>query len=621
MVVKRGQVTIFIIIALVIVVAISLYVILRDSVGGIVVPPEVEPVYSYYLSCINDGAFVGSQILGQQGGYIESPDFSPGSSYMPFSSQLNFLGTGVPYWYYISGNGVVREQVPSREKMQSQLNDFVENSVADCDFSLFEEQGFIITFEDPIVSSAIGENAIDVSVRHDLSISRGNVSWSGIEHTQRVESHLGLFYDSAIALYTYQKQNMFLENYAVDILRLYAPVDGIEVGCGTKLWSVDEIRGDLIIALEANIPEVKVKGDYYSLVDEEHTYFVQDIGEDIPVAVNFMYSREWPMKMEVWPSEDRVLRADPVGLQEGLGILGFCYIPYHFVYDFAYPVMMQFYSGTELFQFPVVVYVNKNKAREAVASEGLPNVVPELCTRKNTPVTVYTINTALEPVPAQISFSCFDTTCSIGESVLSGGGAVLTAQFPQCGNGYVVASAEGYSEKKQIVSTIEGQTVTIVLDKKYDLAVELTTGREVVTDRAIISFVKNGVSTTLSYPDMNTVSLTEGQYTITTHIYQNSSLSLEGSVDQKCVNIPKGGIFGVFGATEEKCFDIEIPDQEVGVAISGGGNAQYYIAESELQNSDTIVIRASDFGVPQSVSDLQLQYNAVEVADLQIRFE
>ena len=86
---------------------------------------EIEPVYLYYLSCIEQDTSNGALLLGQQGGYIQQPEFSPGSEYMPFSSQLDFFGTGVPYWYYISGNGVSKEQVPSKEKMQSDLNDFV----------------------------------------------------------------------------------------------------------------------------------------------------------------------------------------------------------------------------------------------------------------------------------------------------------------------------------------------------------------------------------------------------------------------------------------------------------------------------------------------------------------
>ena len=37
------------------------------------------------------------------------------------------------------------------------------------------------------------------------------------------------------------------------------PVDGSEIGCSTKLWQVSDVRTDLINALNANIPEIKIR--------------------------------------------------------------------------------------------------------------------------------------------------------------------------------------------------------------------------------------------------------------------------------------------------------------------------------------------------------------------------
>ena len=118
---NKAQVTIFIIIAIIIVVGVGLFFAVRGGLFDMGIPAEMEPVYSYYLDCIESEGLEGIYILGQQAGYIEPPEFSPGSEYMPFSSELSFLGIGVPYWYYVSGNGIVKEQVPSRDKMESQM--------------------------------------------------------------------------------------------------------------------------------------------------------------------------------------------------------------------------------------------------------------------------------------------------------------------------------------------------------------------------------------------------------------------------------------------------------------------------------------------------------------------
>jgi len=616
---KVGQVTIFIIIAILIVVGVAAYFVLRAGIFEPSLPQELEGVYSYYLSCVEQEVSNGALILGEQGGYIETPEFSPGTEYMPFSSQLDFFGFGVPYWYYISGNGIEKEQIPSKAKMQEQLNDFLEQGVLDCDFFQFEEQGFEVNFGEADVKTSIKDKLISVSVKQEFNINYGEISWRGTSHSASVSSSLGKFYDLSKKIYLNNKQEMFLENYGVDILRLYAPVDGSEIGCSPKLWFVDDIRKDLIVALENNVPAVKLKGDYYEGGDD---YFIKDIGENVDFDVNFLYLREWPMKMEVWPSEDDLLKAEPIGLQEGMGMLGFCYTPYHFVYDFAYPVMVQLYSGSEMFQFPVVVYINKNNPREALDVEGIPDVVPELCEHKNTELSVYTYDTNLENVEAEIKFKCFDTTCNIGGTEIDeSGDAVLIADFPQCVNGFILASADGYKTKKHQISSVESGSATIILDKKYKLDLEIQKqGSKLSDDYAVVTFTKDGEVETVAYPEMKEIALTEGEYEIKVYIYSNSSINLAGSSTQKCIDVPKSGILGVFGMTEEKCFTLDIPDQIISFAVSGGGTQGYYITESELQGAEKLIINAESFGKPTKIEDLQVNYNSVEVNGLDVVF-
>jgi hypothetical protein len=619
---KVGQVTVFVIVAILIVAVIGLLFVFRDNILQSDLPQELDPVYNYYLSCIEAETMNGAFILGQQGGYIEPPTFEPGSEYMPFSNQLDFLGIPVSYWYYVSGNGVVKEQIPSRSKMQAELNSYVNEGVSLCDFKQFTEQGFEIEYGEAKTSSLISQNNIDVNVNQDLSIKFGDVTWSGKNHKVDVNSRLGKFYDIAEKIYENQKETMFLENYGVDILRLYAPVDGTEISCATKLWQVNDIRENLTQALEANVPAVKIKGDYYDLSNKENEYFVQDIGEEVDVDVNFMFTRDWPVKVEVWPEEDGLLRADPVGLQEGLGILGFCYVPYHFVYDFAYPVLIQLYSGSEMFQFPVVVLVEKNQAREAADAVGLPDVVPELCNKKNAEVSVYTYDTSLNPIEAEIKFKCFDTQCSIGETESNGADAILTDNFPQCVNGFIIAKKEGYETEKYQISTTEEDEAIIIMNRLYKLGLEVQKEGSVVEDsQAVVSFSKEDGVNTVIYPDQKEVELGVGQYEIKVYVYSDSEISLRGSTTQKCVDVPKSGLLGIVGQTEKKCFDMVVPDQSVTSVVSGGGTQNYFIGESELEGARKLTLNVADFGVPTKVEDLQNNYNSIEVNRVEVLFD
>jgi len=618
---KNAQVSIFVILAILIVTVVAAYLILRGKSFEEPVPQELEPVYSYYLSCIEEETEIGALILGEQGGYIYPPEFSPGSEYMPFSNYLNFLGIGVPYWYYISSNGVKKQQVPSKEKMQEQLNDYLEEKIIECDFSQFEERGFVIKLQGPEVKSHIKDNAIDIEVNQNLDISYNDVNWRMTKHSVSKVSSLGKFYNLAIDIYRDNMNSMFLENYAVDILRLYAPVDGTELGCSPKIWMINDVREDLMEAIEANIAAIKLKGDYY-IPKEKSKYFIQDIGQDADVNVNFMFTRNWPMKMEVWPSEENLLRADPVGLQEGLGMLGFCYVPYHFVYDLGFPVMVQLYSSNEMFQFPILVYVDKNVPREALDVQGLPDVVPELCEHKNSQFSVYTYNTNLESVEAKIRFKCFDTTCDIGHTKLENSEAKLNANFPQCVNGYIIANAEGYKTKKYLTSTLDETSAIIILDRLYDLELEIQKqGSEIQDEFAVVTFTKGSEVKTVSYPNMKEIELTEGQYEIKAYVYTSSEINLQGSSTEKCIDVPKTGVLGAMGMTKEKCFTMNIPDQMISFAVSGGGTQNYYITESELNTSKKLIIDTNAFNIPTKVEDVQTNYNNVNINHLGVYFE
>ncbi len=616
---KAASLAIFIIIAILLVGAIVLVYLLRDAFTISTLPKEVRPVYDYFSSCIEEETRMAALTMGSQAGYLQLPEFEPGSDYMPFSSQLDFMGA-VPYWYYVSGNGIAKEQIPGKKKMEEQLRLYLKERIDECSFSAFEQNGFTVEKGDIDVGVTIEDTKINVDAIMPLTVSFGDRRGTKTEHKVTVDSKLGKFYNLASEIYNKEQKTEFLENYGVDILRLYAPVDGSDLGCAPKVWSKSAVRENLTSALEANTQAIKIKGDYYSLGKEENKYFVQDLGERTEEEVNFLYLRNWPMKFEVWPSESNILMAEPVGLQEGLGILGFCYVPYHFVYDFSYPVLIQIYDGEEIFQFPVAVVIDKNTPRKAPDVEGLPEVVPELCGHKLTKMNISTYNTQLDPVPASIKYKCFDTSCYIGDTVIEGEDAILTANFPQCINGYIIADAEGYKTAKLVQSTVEPSESLLILDKKYNLELEVTKeGSSLNDEYAIVTFTGEDTLTTV-YPEQKNIELTAGEYEVKVYVYTNSTITLAGSKTEKCIEVAKSGISGVFGATDEKCFTLEIPEQVVSFAVSGGGTQKYYVTEDPELQSGKLKIDATNFGKPTKVEDLQENYNKIQTEGLDIQF-
>ena len=180
-----------------------------------------------------------------------------------------------------------------------------------------------------------------------------------------------------------------------------------------------------------------------------------------------------------------------------------------------------------------------------------------------------------------------------------------------------MASAPGYETKKEIFSTIHPGSITLFLEKKYPLEVEIPG----IDGQAIVTFTKDKDVKTIAYPDQKEIELSAGPYEVKMYAYSDASIRLEGSSEQKCVEVPKSGIGGIFGITEEKCFNLNIPAQTVESGISGGGTQNYFISESELEFSTKIVIHATVFGKPNRVEDLQINYNRIETEGLIINFE
>jgi hypothetical protein len=612
---KRGQITLFIILGIVIVGSIVSVFIFKDKLFSSEIPSNMQPIYSTFLSCLEEDTLTGISVLESQGGYIDLPEFKPGSQYMSFGSQLNFLGNPIPYWYYVSGNNLPKEQIPSKREMENKLGDYLEKEIRDCVFEKYYLQGFEINQGEPEVSVEINNKNVVIDLDMPFNINFGEDSSIVKSHSIEVKSKLGSLYNSARIIYDKEMKDLFLENYAVDILRLYAPVDGVEMTCSPLVWSAEEVFDELQEAIEVNTQSLKIKGGDYSLSNKENKYFIIDV--EIDADVRFLNSKNWANSFEVAPSEDSVLISKPVGNQPGLGILGFCYVPYHFVYNLGYPVLVQISLGNEIFQFPLAVVIQGNKPRKSLSVEGVSEESPKLCENKNTLIDVNIYDSKLNFVEADISYECFSEICNIGETINGN----LRNYFPQCVNGYIVVKADGFKETKYLYSVIKSGNVDIILDKLYELEINLKLSGINYYKDALISFISDDFSKTIVYPQQKSIKLSEGQYEIQVQIYKNSSLKIEETVKEQCMEIPQSGLGGIFGLTEEKCFDIEIPAQIISNALAGGGKENYYVLESELSKSNIIEINALSLPTPKSLEQLQDNYLLFESKNLDVRFK
>jgi len=604
---KRGQVTLFIILAIAIIGAIAGYAVFKYYQEKI--PTKFEPVGEYFLECAKLRLREGASILGQKGGYIDVPEFEPGSLEYPTSNHLDFMGDSVPYWMYVSGNGIMKEQVPTIDGMEQQLSNYMKETLVLCDFSEFYNRNYGINLSVNKISTRIQEGKIRADIDADLIVSFGNDTAKISSHQVEIDSKLKKFYDVALDVYEKEKKEMFLENFTIDILYLYAPTTDTETSCSPKVWLLENVSRELKEAFEGNLLFLRqnAKDKYYNV----------DIKTD--ENLRFLYMRDWPTKIYT-PNDNGLLVAKPVGNQPGLGVLGFCIVPYHFVYDVVYPVLIQVYDEDEFFQFPINVVIRGNKPRQPLETEAVYAEKEIVCKYKNTPGKVYTYDSELNPIEADISFKCFSEVCSIGKTKLIGEKAFLEDNFPQCINGLVYASAEGHLPGEETVSSNSEFDVGIILDNLYTLNLDVKPGSG---KNAMIYFEsgKLGASRAVYWPEQTSVNLAEGFYNVTAYVYSDADIILPEVSSHKCIEIPYPGISGLLGRTTEKCFDVSIPEQKITNAIIGGGKSKEYFLASQLKSGNKLEIFIPYTKIPKSVDDIQEIYDKIERTKLDMHIK
>ncbi len=601
---KRGQVSLFVIVALVLVIGVGVYVGVKNNLFNFSDSESFTEVYNYYDECIKQDTLKAVDLAGSQGGRIDVGEYIPGSDYAPFSSQLNFLGFPVPYWYYVSGNGLVKENVPSKSEIEKEIANYLEEKIGECEFTPLAERGFNVILEEPSFSVSINDDFIQVKSSTELNVDKDEKSVKVNSRILQINSNFGKMFDTAQDLYEKQINEAILENYSVDVLRLYAPVDGVEIQCSPKIWKAQEVVDELQNALQGNINSIKFNS-------EKNSYFSVDYQSEF--EINTLYSRQWPWKVEVYGAEDGLMIAEPVGNQNGMGLMGFCYAPYHYVYDISYPVMFQISSGEELFQFPVAVIIDKNVPRQAEQVELFDDTTDfDLCQDKTQDVQIRTFDSNLNSVDADLSYECFNQKCILGKTE----NGVFAGKAPACVNGRIISKSEGYQDYSELFSSNEESSKDLIMDKLYNVDIEISAGGKSVKDNAIVVF--NGKRTAFaSIPDNSKIRLAEGLYNVSVYIYSNSSLKIPESKKTDCREVSKSGIQGVLGFTEEKCFDIVIPATNLDFALVGGGKSESYVLSSQLESGKLKII-SEILPLPDSIEKLQQNYATFETLNLEV---
>ena len=177
----RGQVTIFIIAAVVIVLGISLFYFIgsdseNNSSGNSVVDDAI-------LECVTFMTDTSYQFVPYQGGYHTPPQ-----------RFFNFSPTFFPYYYY-EGQSLI----PSLQDIEKEMGAFVNDNLGDC-FNSMERAGFEVSYEPIVTTVTIAEDDVTYTVDTVVTLTRDGQAFRVDTSTldpMIYESKLYYLYDAA----------------------------------------------------------------------------------------------------------------------------------------------------------------------------------------------------------------------------------------------------------------------------------------------------------------------------------------------------------------------------------------------------------------------------------------
>ena len=597
---RGGQVTIFIILALIVVIAGAVVLHLRSLPfeEQEFVEPRLVPVKGYVESCIYSVAERGIRLLGAGGGYIRVPEriTTNPRSYLAIGPELKN-----PYWWY---DGVVA--APSEDYIISQLEYYIEDNLKRCidGFSAFGGEYQINALRDLQTEIVLTNNDVLVNVNYPIEIFyRLNKTKMEMENFKQViPIRLKKIFEMAKTIMERENRDFFLEKKTIDLMTMNRdiPTTDIEATCSDKSWNLQDVKNKLKFLLAVNLPFIRImNGDYqegvYVPTPEgkniyENSYFqhhyIWEISDEIykDTAVSFSYDESWPFDIDARPRDGMLLKSNNMRGREILNWL--CLHIWHFTYDIAYPVKVTIADKeTEkhkgyVFNFAFKASIDHNQPkRESFAHVIFEDIDrgtnEEYCNDLYDEVTIYTMADTASPYDlseVDLTMTCGAYTCPLGTSeyLSLGAAAGITKKTPYCVNAVLKGKKEGFEDAEMFIKAGAGGSYTLNL-------------------RPVKEFSNYRI---VKHPLVDPGSEEKLKATETVSI----------NIKAKDTDFESFGVYPIDGefpikllADKEHTYDVTIYVVE-GDDMAGGYKAEWTVGPGEIENANEIVFHVLDQG-------------------------
>jgi hypothetical protein len=403
---KRGQITVFIIIGIVLLLIVALFLYIRSVAVERVptapaveeIPTELNPIRTYVQNCLKDTVIDGFELLGARAGYISPENY--GITATPFPTDANAVSffpddpnsPPVAYWYYFSSRNTCLENCRCDSKqpplcksgrsdcfsrgensIEEQLEEYIKEALNFCtrDFEPFIAQGFEIKEAGEIEPEVtITKNEVNVYLKYPLETRKAEVK-------QRIPDFYVEFPFNFMKIYEFSSQitkakrlYFFFERWTMDMINGLGGLNSeipktysIDFSPGTSsIWSKSTVKDHLTNNI---LPGYTSILRVYNTQNFEPMVFPNEIAtgiyrfRDLPVGttqdfsfsdlkVNFHYFPFWPIYFDI---SGRGVQGEIIGPEQASGFEEFFswlgLKRYQYYYDVSFPVIVEITDQTQ----------------------------------------------------------------------------------------------------------------------------------------------------------------------------------------------------------------------------------------------------------------------------------
>ncbi len=196
---QKGQITIFIIMGIILVVGVAIFFYARSQISITGYPPGIKNVYGFVEKCIEETGDEVVYDIGAGGGYYFPPEFS--------------TSTGVPI-YYSEG----KNYMPSKSQIEEEISNFVEETLFFCTRNFVDFPELEITQREIKAETSIRDEEVILKIDYPISITKARSTIVLKEFKDiKIPVRFGVVYDSVKQLNEQSVNESICLSCALDI--------------------------------------------------------------------------------------------------------------------------------------------------------------------------------------------------------------------------------------------------------------------------------------------------------------------------------------------------------------------------------------------------------------------